>query len=125
VKTSFVSIHPSIPLHKDDIKIKIKPNVPQTPPCANVNRPPPAFASPSINPNPATNMETDNEITALRKQIRQLQQQQAAASQTQQQNTANPSTIDQESNTTSIFISTLRLLTFVVYEGNVETLQNS
>jgi cell shape-determining protein MreC len=70
-------------------------------------------------------METDNEITALRKQIRQLQQQQAAASQTQQQNTANPSTIDQESNTTSIFISTLRLLTFVVYEGNVETLQNS
>jgi hypothetical protein len=91
-RENFSQFYPSIPLHKDDIK----PTAPQTPPRQNIHRVPPAFASPSVNPDPTNNMETEDDIAALREQIRQLQlqQQQAAAFQTQQQNTANPSTVD-------------------------------
>jgi DNA-binding protein H-NS len=82
----FHRFYPSIPLHKDDIR----PLAPQTPPRTNTHRVPPAFASPSVDPDPANTMETDDEIAALREQIRQLQQQQAA----QQQNTTTQSTVD-------------------------------
>jgi hypothetical protein len=77
-KANFRRFHPNVPLQRD-----INPPEPTTPP--RINKPPPVFASPSVDAHTRQQDETEDEVAILRRQLQQQQEDLRRLQQQQQQ----------------------------------------